>query len=111
MRDVGSGYFVDVALMRAVEKGVIDGPRIFPAGHALGITGGHGDVTGFAPGILERGPESGIADGPDEVTKAVRYQIKHGAKVIKVVATAGVMSFESSVGACGPSSPKRSATG
>ncbi|MHC4421245.1 MAG: metal-dependent hydrolase family protein [Planctomycetota bacterium] len=99
VRDVGSGYFVDVALMRAVEKGVIDGPRIFPAGHALGITGGHGDVTGFAPGILERGPESGIADGPDEVTKAVRYQIKHGAKVIKVVATAGVMSFESSVGA------------
>jgi len=99
VRDVGAGYFVDVALMRAVEKGVIDGPRIFPAGHALGITGGHGDVTGFAPGILERGPETGIADGPDEVIKAVRYQIKHGAKVIKVVATAGVMSFESSVGA------------
>jgi imidazolonepropionase-like amidohydrolase len=98
VRDVGSGYFADVALMRAVEKGVIDGPRIFPAGHALGITGGHGDVTGFAPGILERGPESGIADGPDEVTKAVRYQIKHGAKVIKVIATAGVLSFESGVG-------------
>jgi len=49
--------------------------------------------------VLERGIESGIADGKDEVIAAVRYQIKHGAKVIKTCATAGVLSFEGPVGA------------
>lgn len=56
-------------------------------------------MTGFAPGILEGGPEAGAADGPDEVVKAVRYQIKHGAKWIKMCATAGIFSFEGPVGA------------
>ncbi|MFQ5746209.1 MAG: amidohydrolase family protein [Gemmatimonadota bacterium] len=99
VRDVGSTDFVDVALEHAVEDGLIRGPRIVPAGYALGITGGHCDVTGFAPGILELGPEQGVADGVDEVVRAVRYQIKHGAEVIKICATAGVLSFEGSVGA------------
>jgi hypothetical protein len=44
-------------------------------------------VTGRAPGVLEIGPEHGVADGKDEILKAVRYQIKHGAKVIKICAT------------------------
>ena len=100
VRDVGNpGGFVDVALMRAIDGGLVEGPRVIPAGHAIGITGGHCDFTGFAPGILELRPEQGIADGVDEVVKAVRYQAKHGAQVIKVCATAGVMSFEASVGA------------
>ncbi len=99
VRDVGSKGFADVALMHAVERGDIVGPWIVPVGHALGITGGHCDVTGFAPGILEGGPKEGVADGPDEVLKAVRYQIKHGAKFIKTCATAGVLSFEGPVGA------------
>jgi len=99
VRDVGAGGFADIALMRAIDRGFVPGPRMFPAGHALGITGGHADVTGYAPGILEQTPESGIADGPDEVLMAVRYQIKHGAKVIKTCATAGVLSHEGPVGA------------
>ena len=66
---------------------------------SLGITGGHCDVTGFRPGVLEQGPEGGTADGPWEVVQAVRYQIKHGAQVIKVCATAGVLSLEGPVGA------------
>lgn len=99
VRDVGSSGFVDVALARAVEAGFVPGPRVVPSGYALGITGGHCDVTGFAPGVLEMGPEQGIADGPDEALKAVRYQVKHGAKNIKICATAGVLSFEESVGA------------
>ncbi len=99
VRDVGSVGFVDVALMRAFDKGLLAGPRIFPAGHSLGITGGHCDATGWAPGIKELGPEEGVADGIDEVIKAVRYQIKHGALVIKICATAGVLSHEASVGA------------
>lgn len=91
--------FVDVALMRAIDRGLIEGPRIIPSGHALSITGGHCDVTGFAPGIAEQDWRSGVADGVDDVVRAVRYQIKHGAKVIKVCATAGVLSFEGPVGA------------
>jgi len=99
IRDVGSYDFTDVSLMRAIDGGLVVGPRIIPAGHAIGITGGHCDDTGYAPGILEHGPEEGVADGVTEVVEAVRYQIKHGVKVIKVCATAGVFSFEGSVGA------------
>lgn len=99
VRDVGSRGFTDVSLMHAVEDGLIEGPRIIPAGHSLSITGGHCDQTGWAPGVLETGPKDGVADGSDEVLKAVRYQIKHGAKVIKICATAGVLSFEGPVGA------------
>jgi imidazolonepropionase-like amidohydrolase len=99
VRYVGSAGFADVALMRAIERGDFEGPRIVPAGHGIGATGGHCDATGRAPGILEGSPESGVADGPDEIAKAVRYQIKHGAKVIKICATAGVMSYEGPVGA------------
>ncbi|HET6669066.1 MAG TPA: amidohydrolase family protein [Pyrinomonadaceae bacterium] len=99
IRDVGSGDFVDVALMRAIDHDFIPGPRIFPAGHSIGITGGHCDTTGYIPGVMELGPEAGIADGPEAALKAVRYQIKHGAKVIKVCATAGVLSLEGPVGA------------
>lgn len=99
VRDLGSTGFVDVALSRAIAHGWIEGPSVIPVGHYITITGGHCDLTGFAPGILERGPEGGVADGQDEVTKAVRYQIKHGAQWIKVCVTAGVFSFEGTAGA------------
>ena len=99
VRDLGAGGFSDVALKRAIERGDVEGPRIIPAGHAIGITGGHCDVTGYAPGILEVGPAQGVADGVAGVLQAVRYQIKHGAGVIKICATAGVLSFEGPVGA------------
>jgi imidazolonepropionase-like amidohydrolase len=99
IRELGSKGFVDVATMRAIERGDIIGPRIIPAAHALSITGGHCEATGFAPGILEGDYRSGVADGVDEVIKAIRYQVKHGAKAIKICATAGVLSFEGPVGA------------
>lgn len=100
VRDLGGRGFADVALMRAIDEGLVPGPRMLPAGHTIGITGGHSDPAGgLAPGLLELGPEQGIADGPAEVLKAVRYQIKHGALVIKVAATAGVLSWEASAGA------------
>ena len=97
VRDFGGD--VTVELGKAVERGDVVAPRVVPSRHPLGITGGHCDVTGFAPGILEGGPERGVADGPWEVVEAVRYQIKHGAKVIKTCATAGVLSMEGPVGA------------
>jgi imidazolonepropionase-like amidohydrolase len=97
VRDFGGD--VTVALGQAVERGDVVAPRIVPSRNALGITGGHCDVTGFAPGVLELGPEDGVADGPWEVVEAVRYQVKHGAQVIKTCATAGVLSLEGPVGA------------
>jgi imidazolonepropionase-like amidohydrolase len=94
IRDVGAQPgFPDVALMRAIDAGHVQGPDIWPAGHAISITGGHCDWTGFAPGVMELGPEAGIADGVDEAMKAVRYQAKHGVRVIKICATGGVFSF------------------
>ena len=99
VRDVGSAGFADVALKRAIDRGFVAGPRMIPAGHTLSITGGHADVTGYAPGVRETDPTMGVADGEDAVLKATRYQIKHGAKVIKICATAGVLSWEELVGA------------
>lgn len=94
VRDLGTWPgFADVALMRAIERGDVPGPEIWPSGHAISITGGHCDLTGYAPGIHELGPKQGIADGVDEVIKAVRYLSKHGVRVIKVCATGGVFSF------------------
>lgn len=101
VRDVGTGYgFSDVALMHAVDAGWVPGPRIIPAAHAVSTLGGHCDPsTGLAPSIEPPNYLSGVADGVDEVVKAIRYQVKHGAKVIKICATAGVLSFEGPVGA------------
>jgi imidazolonepropionase-like amidohydrolase len=62
------------------------------AGHSLGITGGHCDENGYKPGLMDGSPQTGIADGPDQVRAAVRYQVKYGADVIKTCATAGVLS-------------------
>ncbi len=97
VRDFGGD--ATVALAHAVDRGDVLAPRVIPSRNPLGITGGHCDVTGFAPGILEGGVEEGVADGPWEVAAAVRYQIKHGGKVIKTCATAGVLSMEGPVGA------------
>ena len=92
----------DVALAQAIDQGWVMGPRVIPVAHPLSITGGHADpsmLARFDPGSLRLGPEEGIANGTDEVVKAVRAQIKYGAKWIKVCATAGVLSLEGSVGA------------
>lgn len=96
------GYLLDVALGKAIDAGWVDGPRIVPAGHAITPTGGHLDPTmfaAFAPGVLDLTIEEGIANGVDEVRKAVRYQIKHGAQLIKVCVSGGVMSHTGTPGA------------
>jgi imidazolonepropionase-like amidohydrolase len=89
------GYLLDVALQRAIDQGWVDGPRIIPAGHAITPYGGHLDPTVFqrlAPGIMPLSVGEGIANGVGEVRSCVRYQIRHGAQVIKVSASGGVMS-------------------
>ncbi|WP_329543115.1 metal-dependent hydrolase family protein [Streptomyces sp. NBC_01358] len=96
------GVLLDVALKKAIDLGWVEGPRVVPAGHAIAPTGGHLDPTmfqGFAPGVLPLTVEEGIANGVAEVRKAVRYQLKYGAKLIKVCASNGVMSHTGPAGA------------
>jgi imidazolonepropionase-like amidohydrolase len=100
VRNVGaSGSFDDMALRKAINEGWTPGPRMETAGHAIGITGGHCDENGFRPGLLQLGPIDGVANGPEEIRAAVRYQIKYGATVIKTCATGGVLSEGDAVGA------------
>ncbi len=96
------GLLLDVALKKAIDLGWVDGPNVVPAGHAISPTGGHLDPTVFqnlAPHVLPITLEEGIADGVPEVRKAVRYQIKYGAQLIKVSASGGVMSHTGPAGA------------
>jgi imidazolonepropionase-like amidohydrolase len=89
------GYLIDVALSQAIDAGWIEGPRIVPAGHAICPTGGHLDPSAqsqVAPHMMPLSVEEGIADGVHEVRRAVRYQIKHGAKLIKCCASGGVIA-------------------
>jgi imidazolonepropionase-like amidohydrolase len=100
VRNVGAnGRFDDMALRKAINEGWIEGPRIMTAGHSLGMRGGHCDENGFRPGLFDPGIEEGVADGPDQIRAAVRYQIKYGADVIKTCATGGVLSEGDAVGA------------
>ena len=96
VRDVGSQPFFAVDLRRAIDSGYIPGPRIVASGPGISITGGHGDMNGFAPAVSNMMyPEKNdyaIADGPEEVRKVVREQIKYGVDVIKILATGGVLS-------------------
>lgn len=98
IRDVGASEFIDVALRKAIDAGRVVGPRMQAATLAVSATGGHGDLSGFSP-YLKFGGFSGIADGADEIRKLIRLEVKNGADLIKLVATAGVLSEEESVGA------------
>jgi imidazolonepropionase-like amidohydrolase len=98
VRDLGAGEFIDVALRNAINRGEIAGPRMQVATLTVGATGGHGDASGFSP-YLKFGSFSGLADGSDEIRKLIRFEVKYGADLIKMIATAGVLSEEESVGA------------
>ena len=92
VRNVGSSNRNDIGLKQAIDAGYTWGPRIVPAGHALGATGGHCDSTFLPPSLEKDHKEEGIGDTPDELRYQVRRQRKFGAEVIKVCATGGVFS-------------------
>ncbi|HEY3174836.1 MAG TPA: amidohydrolase family protein [Candidatus Polarisedimenticolia bacterium] len=98
VRNVGAREFSDIALRDMIDEGVVPGPRILAAGHALGITGGHCDTNGYNPGLFDPDIRHGVADGVEQVRSSVRYQVKHGADVIKFCATGGVLSEGDAVG-------------
>src|SRR5881409_535042 len=105
VRDLGSRFvvskeFVDVALRNSINKGVIVGPRMLVATYGIGATGGHFDPTsGFRDMLFGHEPDfsQGIADGPDAIRKAVRFEVKNGADVIKAAVSGGVLSLADEV--------------
>lgn len=105
VRDLGSRFvesreFVDVALRNAINKGYVVGPRMLVATKGIGATGGHFDPTGgFRDFIFGSEPDftDGIADGPDAIRKAVRFEVKNGADVIKAAVSGGVLSLADDV--------------
>lgn len=98
VREVGAPGFVDVATRKAIDRGDAVGPDIIASGHAISTTGGHCDYSGYAPGVAEGDYRSGIADGVDEVRKAIRYQVKHGARSIKICVTSSVLFVQRPTG-------------
>lgn len=93
IRDAAGG---DVALATGLARGLIDGPRLFYPGLALSQTGGHGDMrgpdhfAGCACGYC--GSMSAVVDGPDDMRKMVREQLRRGAHQIKLFVSGGVLS-------------------
>ena len=93
VRDVG-GSGVNVSLRNAINKRIIVGPRIYTAGKSIATTGGHADPTnGYRKNLMgDPGPNEGVINGADEARKAVRQRYKDGSDLIKITATAGVLS-------------------
>jgi imidazolonepropionase-like amidohydrolase len=93
VREVGG---LGVYLARAVEEGTLDGPAIYGAGAILSVTGGHGDLHSLPLSwVAEFGQRDGelrLCDGVDSCIQAVREQLRHNAKLIKVCASGGVLS-------------------
>lgn len=94
VRDAGGA---DRGLWLAIERGIINGPRLFYSGKAISQTGGHGDMRvidhyeSCSCGAYS-GSISMVADGPEEVRRAVREELRQGAHQIKIMASGGVVS-------------------
>ncbi len=97
VRDLGDSAYSVIAVRDAINNGEIIGPRIWSAGNAISITGGHCD-NNYYPPELEYS-DTGVADGPWSVRAAVRKNIKYGADTVKYCATGGVFSRGTKVGA------------
>lgn len=94
VRDLG-GSGVNIALRKAIQKGLVIGPRVFTAGKAIGTTGGHADPTnGYREDLMgDPGPKEGVINGPEDAYKAVRQRYKEGSDLIKITASGGVLSM------------------
>jgi imidazolonepropionase-like amidohydrolase len=97
VRNVGSDFYGDVALMQSIDEGFNAGPRIIPATHLIGATGGHCDETYLPPSL--NASEPSVIDSPDAGRHMVRLLHKYGAQVIKICATGGVFSHGDTPGA------------
>lgn len=93
IRDLG-GTGVNVSLQTAINRGFVDGPRIYTAEKSIATTGGHADPTNGVRKDLkgDPGPAQGVINGVEDARKAVRQRYKNGADLIKITATGGVLS-------------------
>ena len=91
VRDVGSSGQEMYAMRDAIERGWVDGPRIIAAG-SVGITGGHADISGVSPELMEQWTSVNVCDGPFDCRRAARNVIKYGGDLIKITSTGGVMT-------------------
>jgi imidazolonepropionase-like amidohydrolase len=99
VRDMGPTWpYVDVDLRNAINEGAVPGPRMLVAGNYVTSTGGAGDARQFSI-YVDVPVVRNLADGPDEITKAVRTHLKQGADFIKILATGAVLSKGISPGA------------
>jgi imidazolonepropionase-like amidohydrolase len=98
VRSVGDWKYETVALRKAIDAGVVVGPRVLTAGQAIGSTGGHADRTNGYRDDLEGdpGPTVGIINGPEEAWKAVRQHYKEGVDLIKIMPSGGVLDESAS---------------
>ena len=91
-REMGPTWpYVDVDLRNAIDEGAVPGPRLLVAGNYVSSTGGAGDAKQFSI-YVDVPTVKNLADGPEEVTKAVRTNFKNGADFIKIMATGAVLS-------------------
>jgi imidazolonepropionase-like amidohydrolase len=91
-RDMGPTWpYVDVELRDAIEAGAVPGPRLLVAGNYVSPTGGAGDARQFSI-YVDVPIVRNLADGPDEIVKAVRTHLKQGADFVKILATGAVLS-------------------
>ncbi|MCL1102164.1 metal-dependent hydrolase family protein [Shewanella saliphila] len=91
VRDLGAKPEQIYALRDGINKGWVAGPRIIASG-GVSVTGGHGDVDGMSPDLLDKFTSKTICDGPYDCRRATRRAIKFGADVIKITSTGGVLS-------------------
>ncbi|MEW6982705.1 amidohydrolase family protein [Colwelliaceae bacterium 6471] len=92
VRDLGGLAEQSYALRDGIKKGYLEGPTVIAAGTNVAVTGGHGDVDGMSPDLLEMHTPKTICDGPYDCRRATRRAIKFGADVIKITSTGGVLS-------------------
>jgi imidazolonepropionase-like amidohydrolase len=92
VRDLGSPGTTGFALKRAIDEGLLPGPRMLVSGTPLSTIGGHGDVAGFRPEVIEALDGHNTCTGADQCAARVRELARAGADVIKFMATGGVLS-------------------
>ncbi|MBK9090689.1 MAG: amidohydrolase family protein [Holophagales bacterium] len=95
VRNLGDSYNTTISLRDAIRQGWVEGPRIFTAGKSIATTGGHADPTNGWCDLIQGdpGPKDGVANGAEEMAKAVRQRYKDRADLIKITATGGVLSL------------------
>lgn len=97
LRVCGDRSFISEAIRDAINRGDHAGPRLMTCGQYVGTTGSHADDS-YSPYLYDAGLAPFIADGPDALVQAVRYNIKHGCDFVKFMSTGGVMSPGMTVG-------------